>query len=128
MQKEIAYIEFVHGVKFKFIGSLKNSGTKYLLNFDDSCEGSGNSKAFIEIATPGRHLALSTIYIKHNLFHQIKLGRDVELIKTHIFLPKSARDVMQVSSLSVHWGFGLELVCWHQDATTVPYGQFLIDL
>ena len=31
--------------------------------------------------TTGRHRGLSTIYIKHNLFHQSKLGRDVELQK-----------------------------------------------
>ena len=38
MQKEIENLEFVRGVSFEFIDSLKNSGTKYLLLFDDSCE------------------------------------------------------------------------------------------
>ena len=55
MQKEIENLEFVRGVNFEVIDSLKNNGTKYLLFFDDSCEDNCNSKAFVDIATPGRH-------------------------------------------------------------------------
>ena len=77
MQKEIKNPEFVKLVNFELIDSLRNNGTKYLLTFDDSCEEICNSKAFVDIATAGRHQGLSTIYIKHNLFHQSKLGRDV---------------------------------------------------
>ena len=68
MKKEIENLEFVRGVNFEFIDSLKNSGTKYLLIFDDSCEETCNSKALVDIATAGRHRGLSTSYIKHNLF------------------------------------------------------------
>ena len=89
MQKEIENVEFVQGVNFEFIDSLKNNGTKYLLIFDDSCEEICNSKTFVDIATAGKHWGLSTIYIKHNLFHQSKLGRDVEIQNTHIVLFKS---------------------------------------
>ena len=53
MQKEIEKLEFVQGVNFEFIDSLKNNGTKYLLIFDDSCEEICNSKAFVDIATAG---------------------------------------------------------------------------
>ena len=67
-QKEIENLEFVQGVNFEFIDSLKNNGTKYLLIFDNSCEEICNSKAFVDIATAGRHRGLSTIYIKHKLF------------------------------------------------------------
>ena len=77
MQKEFIDLEFVQRLNFQIIDSLKNNGTKYLLIFDDYCEESCNSKAFVDIATAGRHRGLSTIYIKHNLFHQSKLGRDV---------------------------------------------------
>ena len=83
MQKEIDNLEFVQGVHFKFINSLKNNGTKYLLIFDDSCAEICNSKEFVDIATAGRHPRFSTIYIKHNLFHQSKLGSYVELKNTH---------------------------------------------
>ena len=68
MQKQIENLEFVQGVNFEFIDSLKNNSTKYLLIFDDSCEEICNSKAFVDIATVGRHRDLSTIYIKHNFF------------------------------------------------------------
>ena len=128
MQKEIEKLEFVQGVNFEFIDSLKNNGTKYLLIFDDSCEEICNSKAFVDIATAGRHCGLSTIYIKHNLFHQSKLGRDVELQNTHIVLFKSPRDVIQVTTLSTQLGLDSELVDWYRDATSVPFGHLLIDL
>ena len=103
MQKEIENLEFVQGVNFEFIDSLKNNGTKYLLLFDNSEEEICNSKAFVDIATAGTHRGLSTIYIKHNFFHffqQSTLGRDVELQNTHIGLFKSPRDVMQVTTPS----------------------------
>ena len=88
MQKEIDNVEFVQGVHFEFINSLKNNGTKYLLILDDSCAEICYSKEFVDIATADRHRGFSTIYIKHNLFHQSKLERDVELQNTHIVLSK----------------------------------------
>ena len=124
MQKEIENLEFVQSVNFEFIDSLKNNATKYLLIFDDSREEIFNSKAFVHIATAGRHRALSTIYIEHNLFHQSKLGRGVELENTR----KSPRDVMEVSTLSTQLGPGSERVHWYRDATSVRYGHLLIDL
>ena len=92
MQKGIENFEFVQGLNFEIIDSLRNNGTKYLLIFDHSCEEICNSKAFVDIATAGRHRGFSTIYIKYNIFHQSKLGRDVELQNTHIVLFKSLRD------------------------------------
>ena len=88
MQKEIDNLEFVQGVHLEFINALKNNGTKYVLIFDDSCAEICNSTEFVDIATAGRHHGFSTIYIKHNLFHHSKLGRDVELQNTHIVLFK----------------------------------------
>ena len=128
MRKEIENLKFVRGVNFEFIDSLKNNGTKYLPIFDDSCGKICNSKAFVDIAIAGRHRGLSTTYIKQNLFHQSKLGRDVELQSTHIVLFKSPRDVMQVTTLSTELGLGLELVDWYRDAASVPFGRFLVDL
>ena len=128
MQKEIQNLEFLRGVNFEFIDSLKNNGTKYLLMFGDSCEEIFISKAFEDIAIPRRHRGLSTIYIKHNVFHQSKLGIDVELQNTHIVLFKSPRDVMQLTTLSTQLGLGSELADWYRDATSVPFGHLLIAL
>ena len=97
-KKEIEKLEFVQGENFEFIHSLKNNGTKLI--FDDFCEAICNSKAFVDIATAGRHRGLSKIYILHNLFQQSKLRRDVELQNTHIAHFKSSGDVMQVTTLS----------------------------
>ena len=85
MQKEIETLEFVRGVNFDFNDPSKNKGIKYLLILDGSCEGLWNSEAFVAIDTAGRYRGLRTIYIEHNLFHQSKLGRDVELQNIHIF-------------------------------------------
>ena len=128
MQKEIEKIEFVQGANFEFIDSLKSNGTKYLLNFDDSCVEICKSKAFIDIATAGKHCGLSTFYFKHNLFHQGKFVRDVELQIKHIVLFESPRDLMQISTLSPQLLLGSELVDWYRNATPVPYGHSLVDL
>ena len=113
MQKEIENVEFVRGVNFEFFDSLKNNGTKYLLIFDDSCEEYCSSKALVDIATAGRHRGLSTIYTKHNLFHQSQLRKDLELQNTRIVVFKSPRDVMQVTTLSIKLGLGSQLVDWY---------------
>ena len=128
MQKQIKSLEFVRGVNFELFDSLKNNGTNILLIFDNSCEKTCNSKALLYIAATGRHSLLSTIYNKHILFHQSKLGWDVELQNTHNDLFKSPRDVMYVSTLSAQMGLGLELVDWYWDASSVPNGHLLIDL
>ena len=73
-KKEIENVEFVQCVNFEFIDSLEINGTKYLLIIDDSCEEICILKAFVDSTTAGRHCGLSTIYIKHNLFHRSKLG------------------------------------------------------
>ena len=99
-----------------------------MLVFDDSSERICNSKAFVDFATAGIHRGLSTIYPKHNLFHESKRGRDVQLQNTHILLFKSPRDVMQVSTLIAHLGFQSELTDWYQDATSVPFSLLVIDL
>ena len=61
IQNEIDNLEFVQGVQFEFIKSLKNNGTKYLLIFDDSCAEICRSKEFVDIATAGRLRRFSTI-------------------------------------------------------------------
>ena len=96
--------------------------------FDGSYGKNCNSEAFVDSATAGRHRGLSTIYIKHNLFHQSKLGRDDELQNTNIVLLKSHRYVLQVTTLSTQLGLGSELVDGYRDATSVPFGHLLTDL
>ena len=128
MKEKVKNIEFINGIDFQFIEQIPNNGKNYLLIFDDSCEEIFNSKEFVKVATAGRHRGLNTIYIKHNLFHKSKLGRDVELQNTHIVLFKSPRDVLQINTLGTQLGLGSQLKEWYQDATSVPYGHLLIDL
>ena len=118
--RESDNLEFVQGVNFEFIESVKNNGTEYLLIFDGSPEGNRNSKAFVDKATAGRHRGLSTIYVEHILCHQSKFGRDVELQNTQNVLFRSSCEVMQVSTLSVQLGVRSEVVVWYRDATSLP--------
>ena len=125
MQKEIDNLEFAQGVHFEFINSLKNNGTKYMLIFDNSCAKICNSKEFVDIATASRHRGFSTIYIKHNLFYQSKIGRDVELQNTHIVLFKSPREVHQVARLSVQLGLGSAVVDWYRGCNVCTFWSFV---
>ena len=127
MQNEMENLEFLREINFEFIDSLENNGTKILLIFDNSFEEICKSKAFVVIATAGRHRGLSTIYFKHNVFHQSNLGRDAELQNTLFVLFNSPRDVMPVTNLGAQLGLGSELVDWYQDETSVPFGLLLID-
>ena len=45
--KKIEGLEFVQGVNFDFIDSLKDNGTKFLLIFNDASEEICNSKALL---------------------------------------------------------------------------------
>ena len=58
--------------------------------------------------------------MKHNLFHQSNLGRDVELQNTHNIPFNAPRDVMQISTLSTQLGLGSKLVDLYRDATSAP--------
>ena len=62
------------------------------------------------------------------MFHQSKLGRDVELQNKHLVLFKSPRDVLQMNTLSQQLGLGSQLKERYQDATSTPYGHLPIDL
>ena len=68
------------------------------------------------------------IYIKHNLFHQSRLGRHIELQNTHVVLFKSPRDVLQTYTLSQQLGLGSQLKDLYTKATSIPYGHLHIDL
>ena len=74
MQKEIENLQFVQGVNFEFIDSLKNNGTRNLLFFGISCEEICSSQTFVDIATAGRHCGLSTFYITTTCFVKGNLG------------------------------------------------------
>ena len=119
----------IQGVDFDLIEKLSITELSICLYLIYSCREITNSKQFVKFATAVRHRGLNTIYIKHNLFHQSKLGRDVELQNTHIVLFKSPRDVLQINTLSQQLGLGSQLKEWYQEVTTsVPYGHWLIDL
>ena len=123
-QGSIAGIEFIKYSGLEMTKNLSNC----LLIFDDSCEETFNDKEFVKTFTSGRHRKLLVIYVKHNLFHQSKWSRTIDLNTTQIILFKSFRDIQQIEYL------GKQLKCLqlikdaYKLATTEPYGHLMIDL
>ena len=123
-QGSIARIDLI-----KYSGlELTTNLSKCLLIFDDSCEEIFNYKEFVKIATSGRHRKVRVIYVKHNLFHQSKWSRTVDLNTAQIIIFKSLRDIHQIEYL------GKQLNCLqlvedaYKLATGEPYGHLIIDL
>ena len=117
-------IEFVPCLDYSMIKKLEGC----LLVFDDSCEEIYQEKEFVKLAVAGRHKKVHCIFVKHNLFHQSKWSRTIDLNTTHIILFKSPRDLQQID----HLGRQLKKVEFLRDcytrATSEPYGHLLIDL
>ena len=117
-------IEFVPCLDFQMIKELRNC----LLVFDDSCDEIYQEKKIVKLALAGRHKNVHCIYVKHNLFHQSKLSRTIDLNTTHIILFKSPRDLQQID----HFGRQLKKVDFlrhtYSKATSEPYGHLLVDL
>ena len=120
----IAGIEFIKYLGLEITKCLSNC----LLIFDPSCKEIFNEKDFVKIATSGRHCKLYVNYVKHNLFHQSKWKRTIDLNKTHIILFKSLCDIQQIEYL----GKQLNCLQLHKDAyklaTAESYGHLVIDL
>ena len=116
--------EFVPCLDFSMIKKLEDC----LLVLDDSCEENYQEKEFAKLAVAGRHKKVHCIFVRHNLFHQSKWSRTIDLKTTHIILFKSPRDLQQID----HLGTQLKKVEFLRDcynrATLEPYGHLLIDL
>ena len=124
MQRVIPGIEFLKYSGFDITKNLLHC----LLIYDDPCEEIFNDREFVKIATSGRHRKLHVIYVKHNLFHQSKWSRTIDLNTTHIILFKSLRYIQQIEYP------GKQLNCLqlikeaYKLATADPFGELMIDL
>ncbi len=117
-------IQFVSVIDFDMIEQIENA----LLIFDDSCEDIYNEKRFLKLAVSGRHKKVGIIYVKHNLFHQSKQSKTIDLQNTHVILFKSPRDENQIAYLGKQLGTQNNfLLDCYKKATSVSYGHLLID-
>ena len=116
-------IEFLSCLNIQMIKGLENC----MLVFDDSCEEIYQEKEFVKLAVSGRHKKVNCIFVKHNLFHQSKWSRTIDLNTTHIILFKSPRDTQQIDVFGRQLN-NTELIrdCYKK-ATSEPYGHFMID-
>ena len=92
MQRVIPRIEFLKYSGFDITKKLSHC----LFIYDDSCEEIFNDNEFVKRDTSERHRKLHVIYVKHNLFHQSKWSRTIDLNTTHIILFRSLRDIQQI--------------------------------
>ena len=88
-------VEFIPCLDFEMIKNWENC----LLVFDDSCDEIYQEQAFVKLAVAGRHRKLHCIFVKHNLFHQSKWSRTIDLNTTHVILLKSPRDLQQIDDI-----------------------------
>ena len=116
-------IEFVPCLDFEMIKKLENC----LLVLDDSCEETYQEKEFVKIAVAGRHKKIHCIFVKHNLFHQSKWSRTIDLNTTHVVLFKSPRDFQQIDHFGRQLNKSEFIRDCYQKATSSSYGHFLID-
>ena len=94
----------------------------------NSCDKFCYSKLVVDFAAAGRQRGLRKVYLKHNLLHRNKLGRDVEHHRTHIVLFKTPRGLQQITTLSAQLRHRSELNEGYRDATPISYGPLLIDV
>ena len=123
MQDKIEDIEFLPCLEFEMIKNLENC----LLVFDDSCEEIYQEKEFVKLAVSGRHKKVNCIFVKHNLFHQSKWSRTIDLNTTHIILFKSPRDVQQIDVFGRQLNKTEFIRDCYKKATSEPFGHFMID-
>ena len=117
-------IEFISCIDFDMVEKLKDC----LLIFDDSCEEIYDDKRFVKIATSGRHKNVHVIYVKHNLFHQSKNSKTIDLNNTHVILFKSPRDVNQITYLGKQISNAKFLKdCYVKATEDQAFGHLLID-
>ena len=124
IQREIAGLEFVKYSGFEITKTLSDC----LLIYDDSCEEVFNEPEFVKLATSGRHRRINILYVKHNLFHQSKHSRTIDLNTTHIVLFKSLRDIQQIEYLGKQLNALNVIKEAYETATKEPYGHLVIDL
>ena len=124
MQRVIPGIEFLKYSGFDITKNLSHC----LIIYDVSCEKIFNDKEFVKIATSGRHHKLHVIYVKHNLFHQSKWSRTIDLNTTHIILFQSLCDVQQIEYLRKQLNCLQLIQEAYKLATAEPFGHLVIDL
>ena len=116
-------IEFLPCLDFEMIKNLHDC----MLVFDDSCEEIYQQKEFVKLAVSGRHKKVNCIFVKHNLFHQSKWSRTIDLNTTHIVLFKSPRDVQQIDVFGRQLNNTEFIRDCYKKAVSEPYGHFMID-
>ena len=84
-------------------------------------------QAFVKLGVAARHRNLQCIFVKHNLYHQSKWSRTIDLNTTHVISFKPPRDLQQIDQ------FGRQLKQLdfireaYRRATTRPFGHLVID-
>ena len=93
-----------------------------MLIFDDSCEGIYQDKNFAKTAVTGRHRGNNCIFVKHDLYHQSKWSRTIDLNTTHIILVNSPRGTQQIEYLGRKLNKAVFLKECYTDSVAEPHG------
>ena len=116
-------IEFINYLDFEMIKTLQDC----LLIFDDLCEEI-YQEDFVKIAVSGKHRGIHCIFVKHNLFHQSRWSRTIDLNTTHIILFSSPRHSQQIQFFGKQLNKVNFLKECYTKAVAEPHGHLLTDL
>ena len=99
-----------------------------LIVFEDSCKEIYNDKELVRLVTVFRHRGIYVIYVKHNLFQQIRWSRTIGLNTSHIILFKLIGNVQQIDLLERQLNVSKFLRSCYELASRDSFGHLQIDL
>ena len=95
------HIEFVKGIPTALKqDSYFDVNKRNLIVFDDQMTEASKHKRIVNLFTRGSYQNLSVIYIVHNLFHQGKGSRSINLNSHYWAVYKNPRDKLQILTLA----------------------------
>lgn len=121
-------LELVQGLDWSKIEHCEALKKRTLIVIDDLYDEAAQSKDFLDLVIAGRHRNVHLMVLRHNLFHQTKHSKTIDLNLTQIILFTSPRDLEQIGILGRQLGERSTLLAAYKRATQEPYGHLLIDL
>ena len=97
-------IEFHQGLNWSAVEKCETQKVRTLVVYDDLYQQACEGEYFLNLVIAGRRRNIHLIALKHNLFHQSKHSKTIELNVTQMILFKSPRDLEQIGVLGRQMG------------------------
>ena len=124
----LADFEFVHGLEWNYLQKTEAKKKRILLVMDDLFDKAAQSKEFLALVVAGRLRNVHLIVLRHNLFHQTKNSKRIDLNVTQLFLFASPRNSDQIGIMGRQLGDRYSTIEAYKGATQKTNGHLMIDL